>query len=267
VTTPSFSKLLIDRPAPHVLRVLINRPDKRNAIDFEVRQQLTDAFIWLGADTDIRAVVMGGVGGNFSAGGDLPSMVGLSEEGARGRMQHIAVLCNLVYGTNLPIVTAMEGFCAGACVGLALLSDYIVAGESTKILFPFMKLGLVPDWGMLHTLPRRVGLPTTRRLLLSGETLIGADAKAAMLADEIVADSDVMAIAVRRAESYAALPRATFARMKQRLSRPSNSLHDALLREEEDQAVLLLGADFREGYIAFVEKRPADFIRKGGGTV
>jgi enoyl-CoA hydratase/carnithine racemase len=256
---PSFSKLSIDRPARHVLRVRINRPEKRNAIDHDVRQQLTETLNWLRAEDEIRAIVMGGVGGHFSAGGDLPSMVDLNATDARGRMRHIAALCHLLHGSTLPIVTAMEGFCAGACVGLALLGDHIVVGASTKILFPFMKLGLVPDWGLLHTLPRRVGLPAARRILVSGETLGGPTAISLALADDIVADGEVMATAVRRAEEYSALPRGAFARMKSRLNTPSASLHEELLREEEDQAALLLGAEFREGYAAFVEKRSADF--------
>jgi 2-(1,2-epoxy-1,2-dihydrophenyl)acetyl-CoA isomerase len=260
MTVPSFTKLLVDHPAPGVLRLLINRPDKRNAIDFDVRQQFTDAFEWLTRAPEVRAVVIGGVGGHLSAGGDLPSMVGLAEEDARARMRHIAALCRLVHGCILPVVTAMEGVSAGACVGLALLGDYIVVGENTRVLFPFMKLGLVPDWGLLHTLPRRVGLPAARRLLVSGDTLSGADAERVALADEFVADGEVMSTAVRRAAHYAALPRAAFARMKQRLAFPRTTLDEDLVGGEEDQATLLLGADFREGYAAFMEKRAADFV-------
>ena len=99
------------------------------------------------ADIDVRALVFGGVGGVFSAGGDLPSMVGIDAAAARARMQHIGVLCKLVAGARVPVVSAMEGFSAGAVVGLALLGDHIVAGPGTKVLFPFLKLGLAPDWG------------------------------------------------------------------------------------------------------------------------
>ncbi len=264
MTQPMFSKLILDRPAGGVLRLLINRPDKRNAIDFDVRQQLIEAFEWLTAQAEVRALVIGGVGGHLSAGGDLPSMVGLAEVDARARMRHIAALCRRVYGCSLPIVTAMEGFSAGACVGLALLGDHIVVGENTKILFPFMKLGLIPDWGLLHTLPRRVGLPAARRLLLSTEAVSGVDAGRIELADELVADADVMAAAVRRAAQFSALPRAAFARMKHRLAFPSTTLDEDLPREEDDQSALLLGADFREGYAAFLEKRSADFGEQSG---
>jgi 2-(1,2-epoxy-1,2-dihydrophenyl)acetyl-CoA isomerase len=259
MTLPTFSKLLIDRPVAGVLRLLINRPDKRNAIDFDVRQQLTEAFEWLSTDGGVRAVVLGGVGGHLSAGGDLPSMVGLTGVDARARMSHIGALCRRVYGSSLPVVTAMEGFSAGACVGLALLGDHIVVGENTRILFPFMKLGLVPDWGLLYTLPRRVGLPVARRLLVSGDALSGAEAQRLALADEVVADAEVMQTAVRRASAFAALPRAAFARMKQRLAFPRQTLEDDLVCEQDDQAALLRGAEFREGYAAFMEKRVADF--------
>jgi len=264
MTLPAVGKLLIDRPAAGVLRVLINRSEKRNAIDFDVRQQLIDTFEWLATDATVRSVVIGGVGGHLSAGGDLPSMIGLAAADARARMRHIAALCRLVHGCSVAVITAMQGFSAGACVGLALLGDHIVVGESTKILFPFMKLGLVPDWGLLHTLPPRVGLPAARRLLVSGDTLSGVNAARISLADEVVADDEVMVTALRRATEYAALPRDAFARLKRRLSFPSVSLDEDLEREESDQATLLLGADFLEGYAAFMEKRPADFVGRGG---
>jgi enoyl-CoA hydratase/carnithine racemase len=256
---PEFSKLLVDSPAPRVLRLLINRPDKRNAIDFEVREQLIEALSRLPAEYHCRAIVLGGAGGNLSAGGDLPSMVGLDEAHARKRMQHIAQLCRLVYTLRLPVVTVMQGVSAGACVGLALLGDRVVVAENTQIRFPFMKLGLVPDWGLLHTLPRRVGLGATRRLLVSGDALSGVQAHVLGLADELAPDAEAMSAAVRCAVDLAALPRAAFARMKCRLSHPSASLHEELEREEHDQTNLLLGADFQEGYAAFVDKRPPNF--------
>lgn len=256
----TYSKLLVDEPQPHVMRVLINRPDKRNAIDFDVRQQLTEVFAGLSASIHIRSVVIGGVDGHLSAGGDLPSMVELSAAQAHARMQHVAALCRAIYSSPIPIVTAMEGFSVGACVGMALLGDYVVAGQNAKILFPFMKLGLVPDWGLLYTLPKRIGLPAARRLFISAEALSGAEAATMCLADEMVADIDVMATALRRAADYAALPRAAIACMKRRLFEPSRSLDEELRREEEDQASLLLGAEFQEGYSAFMEKRSANFL-------
>jgi 2-(1,2-epoxy-1,2-dihydrophenyl)acetyl-CoA isomerase len=264
MTAPA--KLLVDRPAPGVARLRINRPDKRNAIDYDVRQLLIEALSGLLADGETRALVFGGIGGHFSAGGDVPSMVGLDDEQARARLRHIAGLCELVGNAGIPVVTAMEGISAGACIGLALLGDHIVVGDSTKILFPFMKLGLVPDWGTLLTLPCRVGLPAARRLILSGQFVSGAEAKLVGMADELVADPDVMPTAILRATDMAALPQAAFARMKRRLNRPSESLDEEMRREEDDQAALLCAEDFVEGYAAFSEKRSPDFNRKRSGA-
>jgi enoyl-CoA hydratase/carnithine racemase len=254
-----MSTLLVDYPAPQVARLLINRPEKRNAIDHDVRQQLIDALTRLLGDGETRALVFGGSGGHFSAGGDLPSMVGLSEAQARARMSHGATVCRLVANASVPVVTAMEGICAGACVGLALLGDYIVVGNNTQILLPFLKLGLTPDWGSLRSLPRRVGLPTTRRLLTSGENLSGAEARRLDLADELVADADVMQTAVHRAAELSALPQAAFARMKRRLNQPSSTMDEELQRETDDQSELLCGEDFQERCAAFIEKRKPVF--------
>lgn len=256
------SVVLLDHPVPGVARLRINRPDKRNAIDHAVRQALTDALGSLADDGSARALVFGGVGGVFSAGGDLPSMAGLDEAQARARMRHIAVLCRTVAGLRLPVVSAVEGFGAGAAVGLALLGDRIVVGEGTRILFPFLRLGLVPDWGQLLTLPRRVGLPMARRILASDHALPGAEALRIGLADTLVPDSEVMAEAVRQAQALAALPTEAFARMKARLNAPSSSLDEELTREEDDQAHCLRSDDFREGFAAFGDKRAPDFINR-----
>jgi len=256
--------VLVDRPAPHVARLLINRPDKRNAIDFDVRQQLTEALAVLLADDTVRAIVFGGAQGVFSAGGDVPSMVGLSKAQARERMRHIHRLCQLIAEAGVPVVSAIEGIGAGAAVGLALMGDRIVVGEGTKILFPFLKLGLVPDWGQLLTLPRRVGLPAARRILTDGVPVSGAEAHRIGLADTLVADAQVMPTAIAQAAGLALLPREAFARMKARLNHPSTSLAEELAREENDQAVCLLGEDFVEGHDAYVNRRAADFVARPG---
>jgi 2-(1,2-epoxy-1,2-dihydrophenyl)acetyl-CoA isomerase len=247
-----------------VARLLINRPDKRNAIDHDVRQALVEAIDALAGDGSVRALVFGGSAGTFSAGGDVPSMVGLDEAGARARMVHIAGLCRRVASLPIPVVSAVEGFGAGAAVGLALLGDHIVVGPGTRILFPFLKLGLVPDWGQLLTLPRRVGIGTARRILTAGAPVPGDEALRIGLADALVPDAEVMAQAVAHAGQLALLPQGAFGRMKRRLNEPSASLDDELAREADDQAQGLTSREFREGYAAFRDKRPADFIRMPG---
>jgi 2-(1,2-epoxy-1,2-dihydrophenyl)acetyl-CoA isomerase len=251
----------LDRPAPHVARLLINRPDKRNAIDHEVRETLYGLLGSLQADTQIRALVIGGAGGFFSAGGDTPSMVGLTEAQARERMRHIHRLCRAVLGLCLPVVTAIEGMGVGAGVGLALLGDVIVVGPGTKIYFPFLKLGLIPDWGSLLTLPRRIGATAAQQLLAASATVDGTQARDLGMADLLMADDAVMSSAIEHAEELARLPREAYARMKQMLKPAPEEFDRAFKAEEDAQAALLLSEDFREGYAAMREKRAADFVR------
>lgn len=256
--------VLLDRPAPHVARLRINRPDKRNAIDLAVREQFIDLLTQAQADREVRALVFGGVEGVFSAGGDVSSMEGLTEAQARERMRHIHGLCRQVADLRLPVVSAMEGVTAGAAVGLALLGDRIVMGRQARVLFPFMKLGLTPDWGLLLTLPRRVGLPVAQRLFCDGQPVGAEEALRIGLADVVCEDAQVMETAVGVAASLARLPGEAYARMKQRLHHPSATLAEELAREEDDQAVCLRTDDFQEGFDAFRNKRSADFIARPG---
>ena len=256
--------LLIDRPADGILRLRINRPDKRNAVNQEVREALIDAVTAAQTDADCRALVLGGAEGVFSAGGDLPSMVGITVQAARERMASGADLCRLVANSPFPVVAAAEGFCAGAVVGLSLLGDHIVAGKGTRILFPFLKIGLVPDWGLLYSLPRRVGTATARRLFTRGGPVSGEEAAAMGLVDEYVGEADVMAASVRRAQYLAAFSPRAFTRMKNRLLQPASSLDEALHREETDQAEMMTGPDFAQGYAAFTEKREPEFAPRKG---
>jgi 2-(1,2-epoxy-1,2-dihydrophenyl)acetyl-CoA isomerase len=254
--------ILIDHPETGVWRLLIDRPGKRNAIDHDVRQALIEALDAAVADSNCGAIVLGGVGEIFSAGGDIASMEGLDELGARTRMRHIHSLCQRLQELPIPVVVAAQGYCAGAGAGMALLADLIVVGPDSKFLFPFLRLGLAPDWGLLRTLPARVGQARARSLLLRGQPIGSEEALCLGLADELVED-DVMAAAIGLASHMAELPREAFWRMKQRLNNPAPSFVEELRREEDDQSVLLLGADFREGFAAFREKRAPRFLRRG----
>lgn len=250
----------VDHPAPHVVRVLVNRPEKRNALDTEIRESLFAAITALLAIPGNRALVLGGVAGNFSSGGDVSTMGGLSEHDARKRMAMVGKVARLVESAPIPVVAACEGFVVGAGAGLALLCDYLVADNSTKFMFPFLKLGLSPDWGVMYTLPRRVGVPTARRLLLSGKTVTGKEARAIDLVDECVEDS-AMGAAVAKAAELAQLPLPAYAAMKKRVNNASPTLAEEMQREEDDQSVLLTGPELREGLSAFKEKRAADFTK------
>ena len=148
----SETSVVISSPSPHVLQVAINRPEAKNAIDEQTRHALIHAIATGLNDTDVRALLLCGTHGIFCAGGDLASMRDMTEQAARTRMQSGHQLIKLLWYANIPVVVAMERFAIGAGAGLALVADYIVAGENARMSFPFLQLGLVPDWGATQSL-------------------------------------------------------------------------------------------------------------------
>lgn len=256
-----MSKVLIDYPAPHVARMLINRPESKNALDQETRILLLEGLENIFADKNNRALVFGGSNAILSAGGDVPTMAGLTEQQARDRMRHGRLLTRTLAEAKIPVITAIEGMGVGNSLGLALLGDYIVLGSNAFMMFPFLKLGLVPDWAILRSLPRRVGLGKARQLLMSCEKIKAQKAEAIGLVDAIVQPDEVMSHAVEKAEQFSKLPLAAFARMKQRLNYIATTLDEELMSEEDNQSACLLHAEFNEGYAALTEKRRADFIK------
>jgi enoyl-CoA hydratase/carnithine racemase len=254
-----MNPLIVDEPVPGVVRVLLNRPDKRNAVDHAMRQALIEALDDIAASHRYRALLFGGAGGVFSAGGDVPTMIGLDAAQARERLQHGHRLARRFATLELPVVAAIEGIGAGACIGLACLADHVVVGRGAKLMFPFLKLGLIPDWGTLHTLPRRVGLAQARRLLMDAATVDGAEAVAIGLADQVVDDGELAAQALAAAVRYARLPLRAFARMKNLLRDSAASLETLLPDEEQAQVACLLDAEFAEGHAALMHKRAPDF--------
>lgn len=256
-----MANIIVDTPIRHVRRIQINRPEKLNAIDFDVREEMMVALRQILADREARAIVFGGVGGNLSAGGDLSSMQGLSGGEADARLSHIHKLCRLIFNAGIPVVTCINGVAAGAGFGLSLLGDYIVGEATSRVIVPFLKLGLVPDWGMMQTLPARIGMPAARQIMFESKTVHADQALALGLYDELSEEGEGPARAIEKAEAYSKLPRQAVRLMKEQLRRQV-ILFDALLEHErESQISCLTGDEFQEGFASFKGKRRADFTK------
>ncbi len=157
-----MSAVIVETPAPGIARIAINRPDKRNAITPEARDDLIQALGEALADEEVHAIVLGSVDGHFCAGGDIDSMADLDVASARVRMKNNHRLVRLLVEAEKPVVAGVEGFAVGAGAGLALLADTIVLAEGAAIGFPFFRVGLTPDYGILFTLARRTGTARAR---------------------------------------------------------------------------------------------------------
>ena len=248
-----------DHPVEGVLRIGLNRPEKRNAINPELRYALIDAFTAARDDADVHAIIIAGNEGQFCAGGDIGSMDGVTVQSARARMKSNHLMVRLMAESEKPIIAAVEGFAVGAGAGIAMMADTVVMAETATIGFPFFRIGLVPDYALLYSLPRRVGVARARQILLYARILKGADAFDAGLADEMVGDGETEARAVELAIELAAMPPQAFAIARRQLGLFPTDLESALEMEAMAQAACMTSSEFAEGSTAFMEKRKPKF--------
>lgn len=251
--------VLSETPAIGVRRIALNRPDKRNALDMATRLQLIAAFGQAQEDETVRAILLTGQGGSFCAGGDLQSMPGLTLASARARLKHGHAFVSSLAEGEKPLVAAVEGPAIGVGASLVLFCDIVVAGRGARIGFPFVRLGVVPDWGLLYTLPQRIGMGPARRLLMTGATIGAEEAYDLGIVDLLVEDGEVQASAVKAAADLAAGARGALAMTRRGLLAASTSLEAALEYESVAQSACLTGEEFKEGLAAFKEKRKPAF--------
>lgn len=251
--------------AAHTATITLDRPEALNALTFEVYRELLELFRSLRERSEVRAVVLTGKGRAFCTGGDVKRIIGgLVQSDREALLEFTRMTCDVVRAMRAlpqPVVASLNGTVAGAGAALALASDLRVAADTAKIAFLFVKVGLSgADMGAAHLLPRMVGLARATELLMTGEFIDASEAQRIGLYNRVVA-------AERLADETASLvdklirgPAAGLAATKDALNREMHmDIGAALDHEARVQAALMGGEDFREGYQAFLEKRPPRF--------
>jgi 2-(1,2-epoxy-1,2-dihydrophenyl)acetyl-CoA isomerase len=256
LTAPTVA---VDAPRPGVRRLTLTGTSKMNAVDRSLRLALGEALETALDDASVRALVITGAGQHFSAGGDIGSMDSLTLEAARARMRSVQRVTRALITAEKPVVSAINGAAVGAGGSIAIAADLAIAGEGAKIGFPFFRIGLVPDWGCLYSLPRRIGPAKARNLWLTGRIVAAEEALDLGLVDEVVADDALAERAVDAAAELAALPQMAFGLAKRQWTDPAQSLDAALEMEARAQAACFLSEDAREGRASFFAKRGPDF--------
>ncbi|MBB42419.1 MAG: enoyl-CoA hydratase [Rhodospirillaceae bacterium] len=242
-----------------IARIAINVPEKRNAIGPDVRDQLI-AFLseYLQSDK-FDAIVLGSEAGNFCSGGDINTMRNVDLKSGLQRMQDNHKLVNLLACAQKPLVAAVEGYAMGAGAGIALLCDSIVLAEGGSFGFPFFSVGLTPDYGIIYTLPRRVGSAKARQFLLRRQIIDSAQALGVGLVDEIAVDGGAEERAIEIAIEMADAPQTAFSLTKRHLMMEPQNLATALELECMSQSLAFSSSEFTEGLDAFFEKRRPNF--------
>lgn len=239
-----------------LLIVTLNEPVRRNPVGHAARLALLAQMAEAEADDTVRAVVLTGAGGHFSAGGDIRDQGERSIAAQRDRFATIRDLVLRMVRLSKPLVAAVEGWAAGGGFALALACPTIIASRQARFTASFTKIGLIPDMGLLATLPARIGPTRARQLILNNRVVEAPEGLAMGLTDELCDPGDAleMAAATARLQAETApMPRQFI------IDWFARDIAAALDYEQTIQPALLNSQDAAEGRAAFRDKRAPRF--------
>jgi 2-(1,2-epoxy-1,2-dihydrophenyl)acetyl-CoA isomerase len=245
-----------------VLIIRLANEGGRNALSREMRFSLRDITRQIQDDPSIRAVYLTGKGKSFCSGGDLGMLTQASEPWAvHRRFNHAATVFPPLLLLDRPVVCGVRGHAMGGGLGLALMADLVVAGESAKFAAGFFRLGVVPDCLSMFTLPRLIGLARARHFLFTDATWSADQAVELGIALKTVPDDQVDAEGLALAHKLASGPAEVMGMSKQLLLRSfESSVEDMMRTEGLGQVLAMSSGEFREGLSALVEKRAPDYV-------
>lgn len=251
--------------ATGVATLRLDRPERLNALTFEVYEELTDTFRKLDTEPGVRSILLTGTGRAFCSGGDVEAIIGrlLGRTGPEllAFTRLTGDLVRAMLGCRRPIVGALNGLVAGAGAVIACACDLRIAAETARIAFLFTKVGLSgADMGASWLLPRIVGLGRAMELLLTGDFIDATAAERAGLYHAVVPAERCLEAARERAEALARGPSLGLEVTKRMLYREAALDYDnALAAEVEIQALCMQDPNFAEAHRAFQEKRSPRF--------
>lgn len=241
-----------------VHRITLNRHEVMNALNRELRRELTAALV---EGHSARVIVLTGAGRGFCSGQDLSDASGLDAAGFEATLNGEYVpMIRAITEAPVPVIAAVNGVAAGAGANLALACDLVIACESATFLQAFTRIGLIPDAGGTSFLPRRVGLQRAMGAALLAEPVSARQAADWGMIWEAVPDDRFAEVVAARAAKLASGPTGAYAALKQALRGALDQpLEAQLATEARLQGVCGASADFREGVAAFLEKRTPQF--------
>jgi enoyl-CoA hydratase/carnithine racemase len=240
--------------------VTLNRPERKNPLTFESYAELRDLFRLLAQADDVRTIVMQGAGENFCSGGDVHEIIGpLTKMSMPDLLTFTRMTGDLVKAMRAcpqPIVSAIDGVCAGAGAIIAMASDLRIGTARSKVAFLFSRVGLAGcDMGACSVLPRIIGQGRASELLFTGRSMSGDEALAWGFYNRIARSDDLQAQAVGWAAEIAAGPTFGHAMTKRMLHQEwAMGVDEAIESEAQAQAICMMTQDFHRAYEAFAAK-------------
>jgi 2-(1,2-epoxy-1,2-dihydrophenyl)acetyl-CoA isomerase len=249
-----------------VLTLMLNRPQRLNAMSDALIGAMNHELARARDDGDIRAVLLTGIGRGFCAGADLSgggtvdATTNAPPDLGAGMDRLFNPMIRAMRALPKPIVAAVNGVAAGGGANLALACDIVVAARSARFDQAFVRISLMPDLGGTYFLPNTVGDARARGLAMLGSSVPAEEAERMGMIWQTVDDAALMAEATRLARRLAAGPTLSYAAIKKAMNAAAtNSLDQQLDLERDSQRDLGRSADFKEGVMAFLAKRPAQF--------
>jgi 2-(1,2-epoxy-1,2-dihydrophenyl)acetyl-CoA isomerase len=263
----SSQPALLDKLQGGVLTLILNRPERLNALNTAMIEALTAGIKRAATDPECRAVLITGAGRGFCAGADLANRAfapGEARPDLGAALENgINPIIRGIRNLPKPVVCAVNGPAAGAGANIALSCDIVLAAKSAQFLQAFARIGLIPDAGGTFVLPRLVGDARARALMMLAEPIGSERAEAIGMIYRVVDDQDLMGEAHTVAERLAAGSTHALGLMKRALAAsPTNGLDAQLDLERDLQREAGKSDDYLEGVRAFLDKRPVNFHRK-----
>ncbi len=247
--------------------ITLNRPDKLNSFNREMALLMQEKLDEC-KNKEVRCVFITGAGKAFSAGQDLAE-VAPSQPPQKGEeplpmkkilSEHYNPIVSRIKKLEKPVVAAVNGVAAGAGANIALCCDIVVASESASFIQAFSKIGLIPDSGGTHTLPRLIGWQKASALMMLGEKISATEAERIGMIYKVFSDENFSANAINIAEYLSTMPTKGLAFTKQLLSMSFTTTFGEQLQDEDIfQQRAAATKDFNEGVLAFLEKRKPIF--------
>jgi 2-(1,2-epoxy-1,2-dihydrophenyl)acetyl-CoA isomerase len=247
--------------------VTLNRPEMRNALKPEMREELIDAIGTVAGDLDLRCLVVTGAGEGFCSGADISGagarqgqkrVAGMARDAIRGGSQR---LFRALWELEKPTVAAVNGVAAGIGCHIAFACDLVIASEKARFIEVFARRGIVPDGGGAYILPRLVGLAKAKEMVFFADAWGAADAERIGLVNKVVTPDELETAATEWADRLAAGPTRALGLAKRLLNRSLESdLATSLEEEALTQELINQTDDIKEGMIAFAERRDPNFI-------
>jgi len=245
-----------------IARLVINRPDKKNALTVEMREQLVAGFDRFNRDDAIRAVIVTGASDAFCTGADVGRMGVQDVRAVRARIQHGShAVIRSPYKIEKPVIAAVRGRAVGVGWSIALACDLIVASDTARFSAIQARRGLAPDGGAVFFLTRLIGFARAKELVFTTRFVSAAEAAALQLVNQVVADAALEDKVMELARTLAEQPTFALAMAKKMFQFAlAPSLDDFLDYEALIMPQLNQTKDYQEGFESFQQKRPAKFI-------